>query len=198
MANDLGLSTRQLRRQEKLALEPLANHLWSHYDLEQDENDQSPRLIEVGEANTAPERLTPGREEELAWSQTAFPSESVEVGALIQSALKIAQPMIRSSKLHVEYATAEALPRLAVQLVPTRQVLLNILTTALDWMPEGQLTISAENQPQEGPIHVSIAGYGSVSSLPPEEEVERLKVAHQLIGFSGGQLEVISDPDYGL
>ena len=193
VANDLGLSTRQLRRQEKLALQVLADTLWIHYNLEQDQAESSPRQVQAGEANTAPEMLTPGREAELAWSQTAFPNEAVEVEALVQSALKTARPMIRSSKLHTEYTATEALPRLAVQLVPTRQALLNILTTALDWLPEGQLTISAENQPQEGHIHVSIAGSGSVSAPPPEIGGERLKVARQLVEFSDGQLEVISD-----
>ncbi len=181
VGSDLGLSVRQLRRQEKLAVMVLADTLWTQYSLKEDE------------ANSVPKRLALGREEELAWSQRAFPNESVEVEALVQSALETAGSMIRSSKLQVAYAATEALPRLAVQLVPMRQALLNLLTTALDWMPEGQLAIRAENQPGAEHIHVSIAGYGSVSPLQPEMGLERLRVARQLVEFSNGQLEVVSD-----
>ena len=190
VSSDLGLSVRQLRRQEKLALRVLADTLWTQYSLGQDE---AVRQVQTSDASTAPESLALGREEELDWLQRAFPNESVEVEALVQSALKTAGPMIHSSKLRITYTAPEALPRLAVQLVPVRQALLNVLTTALDWMPEGQLAIRAENQPQEGHIQISIAGCGSVSSAPREVGDERLQVAHQLIEFSDGQLEVVSD-----
>ena len=136
-----------------------------------------------------------GREEELAWSETAFPNEIVEIDTLVQSALETAEPMIRSSKLQVAYEVSEDLPRLLLQLVPMRQALLNILTTALDWLPQGQLTIRAENHPDEGHVEVSIAGYGSLSPRAAEMGAERLRLAHELVEFSDGQLEVVADGD---
>ena len=181
VSNDLGLSVRHLRRLEQAALQVLADRLWTQFELDADD------------ANTAPAKLALGREEELAWSQTAFPNESVQVDALIQSALQTAEPMLRSSKLQVAYEASEGLPRLAIQLVPLRQALLNILTTALDWLPEGQLAITAVDQPGEGHIHVSIVGTGALTSLAAETGAERLRVAHELVEFSDGQLEVISD-----
>ena len=117
ISNDLGLSVRQIRRHEKRALQVLADSLWARYKLETGGDDNS--IVE-------PQAL--GREEELAWSGTAFPSESVEVEALVQSALATAEPMIRASKLQVANDVSEGLPRLALQLVPMRQALLNILT----------------------------------------------------------------------
>ena len=184
VGSDLGLSVRQLRRQEKRAFQVLADSLWARYKLETG-----------GDDNTvvAPQAL--GREEELAWSGKAFPSESVEVEALVQSALATAESMFRASKLQVAHDVSEGLPRLAVQLVPMRQALLNVLTTALDWMPEGQLTIRAHNQPEEGQIQLSIAGYGTLSPRAAEMGAERLRVAHELVEFSGGALEVDTERD---
>ena len=183
VGSDLGLSVRQLRRQEKRALQVLADRLWTRY------------MASGDEAVAVPPLAALGREEELAWSQMAFPNESVEVDALIQSALQTAEPMLRSSKLKVAYGATAGLPRLAVQLVPMRQALLNVLTTALDWMPEGQLTIRAHNQPEEGQIQVSIAGYGTLSPRAAEMGAERLRVAHELVEFSGGSLEIIPGAD---
>ena len=152
VGSDLGLSVRQLRRQEKRALQVLADRLWTRYNLDDDEAEAVPQLAVLG------------REEELAWSQAAFPSESVAVDALIQSALETAEPMIQSSNLQVTYTASAGLPRLAVQLVPMRQALLNILTIALDWLPAGQLTIRAEHQPKEARLQISIVGDGTLSS----------------------------------
>lgn len=181
IGNDLGLSVRQLRRLEKRALQVLADRLWTQYSLG------------GKEADTAPAPPTPGREEELAWSEAAFPSESVSVDALVHSALETAEPMIRSAQLQVDYEANDGMPRLAVQLVPVRQALLNMLTTTLDWMPEGRLAIRAEHQPGERHVLVTIAGYASRSSPPPDTETERLRVARELVEFSEGQLEIILD-----
>ena len=181
---DLGLGVRQLRRHEKRAFQVLVDSLWARYKLETG-----------GDDNSIVEPLTLGREEELAWSGMAFPSESVEVEALVQSALETAEPMIRSSNLQVAYTSSEDLPRLLLQLVPMRQALLNILTTALDWLPQGQLTIRAENHPDEGHVEVSIAGYGSLSPRAAEMGAERLRLAHELVEFSDGQLEAVADGD---
>ena len=183
VGSDLGLSVRQLRRQEKRALQVLADRLWTRYNLDDDEAEAVPQLAVLG------------REEELAWSQAAFPSESVEVETLVQSALETAEPVIQSSNLQVTYTASAGLPRLAVQLVPMRQALLNLITTALDWMPEGQLTIRAEHQPKEARLQISIVGDGTLSSTASEMGAERLRVAQELVEFSGGALEVDTERD---
>ena len=181
ISNDLGLSVRQLRRQEKRALQVLADRLWTRY------------MASGDEAVAVPPLAALGRAEELAWSQMAFPNESVEVDALIQSALQTAEPMLRSSKLKVAYGATAGLPRLAVQLVPMRQALLNLITTALDWMPEGQLAIRAEHQPGGRHVSISVTGYGLLASKAAELGAERLRVARELVSFSGGSLHHDSD-----
>ena len=89
----------------------------------------------------------PALGDELAWSQAAFSRESVAVDALIRSALDTAEPMLRSSRVELDYAPSEGLPKLALQLAPTKQAFLNILTVALDWLAEGRLVVRAEHQP---------------------------------------------------
>ena len=58
VGNDLGLSVRQLRRQEKRALAVLADRIWTRYKLENSERVSVPGLPALGD--------------ELAWSQAAF------------------------------------------------------------------------------------------------------------------------------
>lgn len=182
VANDMGLSVRQLRRQEKRALGVLADKLWTRYKLETGVDD-----------NSNEEQQALGREEELAWSQTAFPSESVAVEALLQYALETVQPMLGTTEVQVACELSDGLPRLSVQLVPMRQALLNVFTTALDWLKEGRLAVRTAHQPGDGHVSLSVSGYGSPAAAAAELGAERLSVARELVEFSDGSFEIISD-----
>ena len=148
VGNDLGLSVRQLRRQEKRALAVLADKIWMRFKLQSAEAASAPGPQALGD--------------ELAWSRSAFSRESVEVEALIRSALDTAGPMLQTSTVEFLYEPSEGLPKLAVQLVPTRQALLNVFTVALDWMQEGRLVLLAEQRPGERHVSLSVTGYGSL------------------------------------
>ncbi len=177
VGNDLGLSVRQLRRQEKRALAVLADKIWARFKLESAEPASAPDTQALGD--------------ELAWSQSTFSRESVEVEALIRSALETAEPMLQTATVELLYEPSEGLPKLAVQLTPTRQALLNVLTAALDWMEEGRLILRAEHQPEGRHVSVSIIGYGSL--VAGEMAAERLSVARELLSFSGGSLHHDAD-----
>lgn len=181
VGNDLGLSVRQLRRQEKRALAVLADKIWRRYKLENDE------------PQSAPVAPALGREDELAWSQSAFSRESVGVDALIRSALDTAKPMLRSSTVEFAYEPREGLPKLALQLVPTRQALLNVFTVALDWVEEGRLVVRAAHQPGDRHVTLSVTGYGALASGAAELGAERISVARELLSFSGGSLHHDAD-----
>ena len=181
VGNDLGLSVRQLRRLENRALAVLADKIWTRYKLGSDKRVSAP----------GPSAL--GREDELAWSQAAFSRESVEVDALIRSALDTAEAILQSSTVALEYEPSQGLPKLAVQLVPTRQALLNVITVALDWLAEGRLVVRAEHQTGDRHVSVSVTGYGALAAAASEMGAERLRVARELVGFSGGSLEHDAD-----
>ena len=180
VGNDLGLSVRQLRRQEKRALAVLADKIWMRFKLESAEPASAPGPQALGD--------------ELAWSQSAFSSESVGVDALIRSALDTAEPMLQSATVELDYAPGEGLPKLALQLVPTRQALLNVITTALDWMHEGRLVLRAEHQTGERHMAVTITGHGALAEgAAAEIGSERLRLARELLSFSGGSLQHDAD-----
>lgn len=178
VGNDLGLSVRQLRRQEKLALAVLADLIWTRCKLESAEPTSPPGPQALGD--------------ELAWSQSAFSRESVEADALIRSALDTAEPIIQSATVALDYAPAEGLPRLALQLAPTRQALLNVITVALDWMQQGRLVVRAEHQIGDRHLSMSVGGYGSLAAAD-QIGAERLSVARELLSFSGGSLHHNAD-----
>ena len=92
------------------------------------------------------------------------------------------------------YEPGDGLPKLALQLVPTRQALLNILTVALDWLETGRLVVRAEHQTGDRHVSLSVSGYGALAAAAALRlGAERLSVARELLSFSGGSLHHDAD-----
>jgi len=197
VSTDLGLSIRQLRRQEKLALKVLADHLWSKHDLGRKMPDRDAVLTRSSDELPPPGAATPSREEELEWSQKSLPSESAEVKEIILSALKTAEPLIKALGVRVKWTIPERLPYLAVQLVTLRQALLNVLTTTVRCVPGGRIEVRAEIHNQAVCICVSPKRGGIVPTPSHGEDTEGLEIARELVEFSGGHLDIVPGQGMG-
>ncbi|HMN30555.1 MAG TPA: hypothetical protein PKE45_20560 [Caldilineaceae bacterium] len=151
VADDFGLSVRQLRRWEKKALELLATRLVSQYQLDDDNiGGAAPK-----HSKTDMGLLTPSRQEELVWSQKTFPSDSTDVATLISSVLQVANPLLHSLCVQVEVQPADALPRLVVEPVMVRQALLGLLTLVARLVPNRNLVLRTVAKP--GTVEIQIA-----------------------------------------
>src|SRR5690606_14036409 len=131
VAIDIGLSIRQLRRQQKAAFHLLATYLWHHYDLEHRESSH----LFVGEVEES--NATPTRAEELAWSQQSFSSESIDVKAMVHTVIQTATPVLVALGVQEELVIPEDLPRLSAPRVTMQQALLSALTALVDAAPGG-------------------------------------------------------------
>ncbi len=181
VATALALSTRQLRRQEHLAVLALADYLASRYGLE--------GAAGGGEA-PAEGGDTPSREQELAWLERSLPTEPADIGELLQAVLKIVDPLVQALEVRVECQVPPSLPRVAAQVASIRQALLNTLTATVRRVPGGQVTIEAGARGDEVGISVRAAGQGPATAAEPAGQMESLAMARQLVGLSGGWLEV--------
>jgi CheY-like chemotaxis protein len=194
VADDFGLSVRQLRRWEKKALELLATRLVSHYRLVEDDHEAiAPEPCNKPDMGVS----TPSRREEMAWSQKTFPSDSTDVATLISSTLQVADPLLRTLRVQVEVQLPDALPRLVVEPIMVRQALLGVLTLVARFVPHHKLTIRTVANP--GTVEIQIAGEAGMSSpaLYEADAVESLRVAEELLALFGGQLVVETGEEKG-
>jgi CheY-like chemotaxis protein len=187
VADDFGLSIRQLRRREKKALALLAERLAGQQRLDELDN------LLVGPAQRGKLDAgisTPSRREEMAWSQKTFPSDSTDVATLLASMLEVADPLLRSLRVEVEVHLADALPRLVVEPVTVRQALLGVLTLAARFAPHRTLVIRTAAKP--GAVEIQIAVDARLASLPlhDADAAEGVRIAGELVALFGGQLEV--------
>jgi CheY-like chemotaxis protein len=192
VALDLALSTRQLRRQEKVATQVLADYLWHRFSLE-----AVSRLGDSGptadERSKQPNSGTPSPEEELEWVVSTVPSEAASVRDLIRAACETAQPLFERLGTVVNLALAEDLPPVNVRMASARQALLSVLITAAYTAGHKEIHIVAQLRNQG---YVSIVVEVKADSLAPgiTDPAGNLGIARELTETSGGLLEVTLEP----
>ena len=189
VAGDLGLSIRQLQREEKLAREMLADHLWLAYHLE--ENALQVAAAEPDEdQETVEEAPVQSVQEELEWLRSSVPLQLTDVGELIQEVLETVEPLMALPEI-TAVVQPEGERHVALRAAIVRQALLDILSTAIRYAQDGRLHIQTELPPQQVLIRVSAYpgrepfGRGHTQA---NLQSESLAMAAQLIQLCNGSL----------
>ena len=201
-AATLGVSIRQVRRQESQALRVLGDLLWTRYPLQahysdlselpaDDElEDEDPATIEVQPASDE----TPTEDDaplagELAWLGQSLPSTAVHLAELVDMALRTAEPLLRELTVGVRLQLPAELPHVVVQAGPIRQALLLVLLEAIRLAPGGEIVLEACAEPNQVTLTVrSLASHPA----PARAQLDKLAVARQIAELSGSQLETIT------
>jgi len=190
VARELGLSIRHLRREETVAVQMLAAHLWRQYDVSLTWQGLEETLgPAAGDELSTVEEL-PSPERELEWIQETAPPASVDVGEMIQPALKIANSVAQEAGVQVMCAPLDGIPQVVAQETTIRQALVTVLTTAIRRVPGGEVHLGLCCSGGEVVISVRAHGRGASRALT-DHEIERLEMARRLVALSGGSLELV-------
>jgi CheY-like chemotaxis protein len=199
VALNLGLSIRQLRRQERLAEHVLADYLWKEYDVEaKAQNTQAPSSPMGTLASSEEGKTTSDQEEELTWLRQSLPSETTQVAEFIQNVLRVAKPMLSRSAVEVQCQIPDGFPPLTGQLLLLRQAFLNLLTLSARSAPQGRVHITAEVSLPVLYIHFRAAVDQAPSAIHQNDNIhqwkERSEIARRLVKAFGGDLKVTFKP----
>jgi len=190
VASELGLSVRQLQRDEKLARGMLVDHLWITHDLENQENSFESMDAQVDNQASLTDAHIPSRTQELEWLKKSVRSQMTDVGEMIRRVLETISSLMKSSGVSVEYAAQEHSPDVPLQVPVLRQALLNILSTTIRHFPGGRISIYSEVLSQELHIDVCATAGPDAPSLPQPDASEDLRMAQELIRLCQGSLEI--------
>ena len=193
VAEDLALSVRQLRRQEAVAQQILADHLWARYDLEQEaaerESASGEDVLPAGEPAGRGRDQAPDHEAELEWLARTIPSEPADVREIVEQALKTVTPLLQTEGVSASLDLGEALPPLAVQVTAARQALLNLLAIAGRCAPGGSVAIHASMPAGQGCVRLEITARRGLGGEPAAVTGDELALARRLTAIAGGTLE---------
>ena len=113
VAEQVGLSIRHLRREQRVAIELLAQRLF-------DSSDSVPYPLNTG-----------GVDGELAWLHGSLPERPILAAEALAVAVNLSTPLAQQHRVHIQVAPVQELPHLAVHPVAVRQALLSALSLAI-------------------------------------------------------------------
>jgi CheY-like chemotaxis protein len=189
VADQLGLGVRQLRREQRRALEVLAQRLREQHGLE----------ITTGGNRQPSESLADGSEGttlagmDLQWLEEAAATEPVQLDAVLPAVMELLQPIAANYHVRLRLPEAQQLPVLAVDTVALRQILLSLLCVAVRRTAGGRLSMAA--RPSGWHVGVRVEGVAlQPRPEPTPEDALNLATARQLTEACGGSLTVTDEP----
>ena len=140
VANQMGLSDRQLRRERRAGIEALADRLWREY-LTGPEAGRDARDLAVAPLVAVAGEL----EQDLSWVQESSPDVTTDVESALWTVHRLVQqPLARQHRVGIRIAPDADLPELAVHPVAFRQMVLNLLCAAIPEATDGVVSVTAE------------------------------------------------------
>lgn len=203
-AATLGVSIRQIRRQESQALRVLADLLWTRYDLQPHyadapalSDEAEPAVLRTEEEAPAdePARQASASEAaplagELAWLGQSSPPETARITELVAAALRTVEPLLRELAVRVRLRLPADLPAVLVQAGPIRQTVLLMLLEAIRLAASGEVILEACAEPDQVTLTVRSA---PASLTTAQAQPDKLAVARQIAELSGSRLETLTD-----
>ena len=174
-AHQLGVTVRHVRREQRVAVEALADLLYQKH---------APQAAGVA---VGPELAAARLEDELAWLKGA--GEPAAVAEVLQAALQVVSPLAATRAARLETMPLPDLPPAALHPAALRQALVSAATCAIRRVPGGSVRFSAQAQGQQVLLQV-VAIARRLLAPSSEEETASLSAARAIVSLDGGQLDV--------
>lgn len=189
VADQLSISPRQLRREERAALIALVDLLWERFDLESTVPQEPATVVEPEPVENERSAIT----RELAWLKDAARESPTDTEQTLPAVINLAQRLAEEHSTHLQITRADILPRLAVHPVAFRQIMLNLLSVAIPRASGGQLSVAIKARGWQVETRVCCPEYPSGPKPALENETTSLNVAQQMVDLCGGQLVLSVD-----
>lgn len=182
VADQLSISARQLRREQRAALETLADLLWREYHLgEQSAPDNSPPAA--------------GLLDEMSWLIETQPVNAAPLAEEVETALAVVRPLAQQSGARLEAQVEDGLPNLAVHSTALNQILISLVSAAIEQAharPPAVIQIAARRYELGVELLIQAKGGGVPAKALPEAAAN-FAVAAELVRLSGGRAAPAQD-----
>lgn len=180
VADQLSISTRQLRREQHAALEALADYLWNHFDIQTRLIDgQTGRLAAEGNASLV---------SELSWLKDVQLDRPTYLHSELRSVLELTRSLEVDYDVQLVNRVSDSLPGLAIHPVVLNQILLNLVSAAIHQGTGGKVVISAREL--QWSVEMQVQVNASPTNIRPyiEDSTTNLDIAMQLVNLTCGTL----------
>ena len=192
VADQLGISGRQFRRELKTAFEVLADNLWKDYQLDSkiDLLEESPVRIEP--AFSDPEKPI---QDELIWLQGAANNGPTDVKHLVESVLDLARPLANRFNVRINCKQEDDLPDLSIPQLALRHALLTVLNVLIPRAKGKSVNISVDSAGST--LNIKIDGQDLSEQLLTDmnNDQKNLMIVYQIAQMFDGSFSLIDDSD---
>ena len=185
VANQLGISTRHLRREQAHALQVLADYMADKYHLPDIADAPESTRVVVADATSVAS--------ELLWLQDSMSQGSAQVDELIAEALHTARPLAAAHGVTLGQGATMALPRVAVDRTILKQILLNLLATGIEASPSATVAVTAKAQNDRVLVQLTVGAGADVGHPQWLWDDAKVTISRQLATKFGGQLAIHTD-----
>lgn len=209
VAVEMRLGIRQLRRLERQAVGVLTDALWREYKQkyisetapennltelpEMDEENVMQGMFEVGSTSQS----MPTSIQELDHLRESLPHDTVDVGVLLEAALRTISPLIEKLNIRVNLTLPENSLMVSGQMTTLKQSLIVFLTVAVHMVPGGQLLLELRKSCNDIWIQMRALSLDAQNTHTIPVEKETLELAVQLASMAGGSILMPEAPDVG-
>jgi CheY-like chemotaxis protein len=184
VADQLGMSARQLRRELPGAIEKLAYRLSEQYDLEivlgEGGKLERVNLESAGDSSDA--------YSDLGWLKDIPQARHADLCQILSEVLDLAHPLADKYGVRLQVTTTQELPAVAVHPIALNQILLGLLSIAIHRASGGQVCLSAK--PVQWEVEIRVQGNAPIGFNDPtwDKEKANIEMACQLAEYCGSKL----------
>jgi len=207
-ARELQISVRQSQRERDRALDEVAAVLWERYtDLAHQRRpaaaDPIPAAVVAPTTAIGPdpgaERFAAGEtiQDELFKVGSLAPTEPIGLAVAIQDALDVVSRLAEERGARVEVVLPEELPPVRVHRLVLRQVLIDLLESAIESQIQALIRVSAAVVATRVRLEIWAPRTRAAAAAPPSDIDARLTATRKLVEYQGGRLDIQQGEDVG-
>ena len=194
VANQLGISGRQFRREQRTALEALADSLTREFSLETRIAEMT--KDEIGEETDAPDVFREPVPDDLSWLKDTPDHGQTILIQVMKAVLNLSNPLAERFAVRINCSQEDNIPDLDIPVLALRHILLTLLNGAIPLSSGKSLDIHVTSK--EKLVLVEI-----ISQEPLERTNEILEsgkkslaIVQQLMEMFNGTFTIINDPGH--
>lgn len=188
VSDQLGISSRHLRREQRSALEALAYRLRETYTFSEDGWAETQNTEAEDNSQTPAYDDSPSIQDELAWLKDAVMEKPTALNDTLDAVMKLVRPLLENHQANLKLNVSGRLPALAIHPVALNQLLLNLLSVTITWAAGGYVNV--EVTALDWQVNVQIQGMNAAKNKHDLSKDNRasIKMAQQLAEVSGCRL----------
>jgi CheY-like chemotaxis protein len=183
VSTQLGISERQMRREQRVAIEALAQHLWRQTSATHRRDSDS--SSGAGDDQTTGDILS----KELGWLTLPEAEERSSLGATLDEVVNLAQPLAQQWQVVLQSALPNELASLPVNRLALRSILVTLLSVAIPRAGQTPVAVTAALQDSAFRLLIKCLNPDAVQAPLSDKEIASLAAAQELASFYGAALE---------